>query len=130
MKANKNNYWLIAGGINFFTALIHTIGGQLSLVNPLQDSNLLDQTKAEWVGVWHMATILLFLTSYLLIKNGLGKTQQKQLEIINFIGVLYISFSVPFIVTSLMYKLLAPQWILLLPIGLLAYFGTKKLTTN
>lgn len=130
MKANRNIYWLIAGGINFFTALIHIIGGQLSLVNPLQDSNLLDQTKAEWLGVWHMVTILLFLTSYLLVKNGLGKTQQKQSEIINFIGVLYILFSVPFIVTSLMYKLLAPQWILLLPIGLLAYFGTKKLTTN
>jgi hypothetical protein len=130
MEANRNIYWLIAGGINFFTALIHTIGGQLSLVNPLQDSNLLDQTKAEWVGAWHMVTILLFLTSYLLVKNGLGKTQQKQSEIINFIGVLYISFSVPFIVTSLMYKLLAPQWILLLPIGLLGYFGTKKLTTN
>lgn len=130
MKKNRNTYWLIAGGINFFTALIHTIGGHLSLVNPLQDSNLLDQTKAEWLGVWHMVTILLFMTSYLLVKNGLGKTQQKQSEIIKFIGVLYISFSIPFIITSIMYKLVAPQWILLLPIGLLAYFGTKKLTTN
>ena len=130
MKEKRNIYWLIAGGINFFAAFIHTIGGQLSLVNPLQDSYLLDQTKAEWLGVWHIVTILLFLTSYLLVKNGLGKTQQKQPEIINFIGVLYISFSVPFIITGIMYKLLAPQWILLLPIGLLAYFGTKKLTTN
>ncbi|TRX35451.1 hypothetical protein FNW52_10425 [Flavobacterium sp. ZT3R18] len=125
MIDKKNIYWLIAGIINLFTAVLHTIGGQISLVNPLLGSNLIIQAKAEWMGAWHMVTIILFATSYLLIKNGLGKKENEQTEFVKYIGYLYILFSVPSIVTSVMYNLLAPQWIILLPIGLLAYLGKK-----
>ena len=70
MTNKKNIYWFIAGILNLFTALLHTIGGQLDLVNPLLNSSLETQTKAEWFGVWHMVTILLFVTSYLVLKNA------------------------------------------------------------
>jgi hypothetical protein len=73
MNPNRNMYLLIAGGINLFTAILHTIGGQLDLVNPLMNSNLTDQQKAEWIAAWHLVTIMLFFTSYVIIKNGLGK---------------------------------------------------------
>lgn len=126
MNKRKNYYLLIDGIINLFTALLHSIGGQISLVAPLQKSNLINQVKAEWLGAWHMVTIILFTTSYLLIKNGLDKMENKQTEIVKHIGYLYIIFTLPSIITSIMYALLAPQWIILLPIGLLAYFGTKK----
>jgi hypothetical protein len=122
-------YWLIAGGINLFTAILHTIGGQLELVNPLMNSNLIDQKKAEWIGAWHMVTIVLFLTSYVLIKNCMGKNENRQTEIVKYIGFLYIAFSVPSIASSIFYKLLAPQWILLLPIGVLALYGIKNRQT-
>lgn len=121
-----NYYWLIAGIINSLTALIHTFGGQIDLVNPLSKSNLNDQSKAEWLGVWHMITILLFITSYLILKNSLIAAQTRKIEIISSIGYLYILFSIPFIVTSFYFSLLAPQWILLLPIGLLLLFGIKR----
>jgi hypothetical protein len=130
MNNNRNIYWLVGGGINLFTAVLHTIGGQLELVSPLMSCNLIDQAKAEWIGAWHMVTIILFLTSYLLIKNGIAKNENIQTELLKYIGYLYIIFSVPSITTSIMYNLLAPQWILLLPIGLLAYIGTKKPKTN
>jgi hypothetical protein len=130
MNNNRNIYWLVGGGINLFTAVLHTIGGQLELVSPLMSCNLIDQAKAEWIGAWHMVTIILFLTSYLLIKNGIAKNENRQTELLKYIGYLYIIFSVPSITTSIMYNLLAPQWILLLPIGLLAYIGTKKPKTN
>ena len=130
MNINRNMYWLVGGGINLFTAALHTIGGQLELVSPLMSCNLIDQAKAEWIGAWHMVTIILFSTSYILIKNGIGKNENKQTELVKYIGYLYIIFSIPSIITSIMYNLLAPQWILLFPIGLLAYFGTKKLKLN
>ena len=130
MNNNRNIYWLVGGGINLFTAVLHTIGGQLELVSPLMSCNLIDQAKAEWIGAWHMVTIILFLTSYLLIKNGIAKNENRQTELLKYIGYLYTIFSVPSITTSIMYNLLAPQWILLLPIGLLAYIGTKKPKTN
>lgn len=121
-----NYYWLIAGIINSLTALIHTFGGQIDLVNPLLKSNLNDQSKAEWLGVWHMITILLFITSYLILKNSLIAAQARKIQTITSIGYLYILFSIPFIVTSFYFSLLAPQWILLLPIGLLLLFGIKR----
>ncbi len=33
MKKERNFYWLLAGAVNLFTALIHTIGGQITQVN-------------------------------------------------------------------------------------------------
>ena len=119
----KNYLILIAGILNLFTALLHTIGGQIELVSPLQKSDLTNQAKAEWFGVWHMVTIVLFTTSFLLIKNYINGNKT---ETIKYIGFLYILLSIPFCISSLVYNLLAPQWILLLPIGILIYFGTKK----
>lgn len=126
MSDKRNYYWLIAGIVNLFTALLHTIGGQIELVSPMLKSNLENQTKAEWFGVWHMVTIILFASSYLVLKNAVIEFQKRKMELMKYIGILYILFSIPFGISSLVHKLLAPQWILLLPIGILIYFGTKK----
>lgn len=123
MNKNKNYYILIAGIINSFTALLHTIGGQIDLVSPLKESNLTNQSKAEWFGVWHMVTIILFATSIFLIRTFITN---KQYETIKHIGYLYALFALPFIISSLLNRLLAPQWILLLPIGLLTIIGQRK----
>lgn len=121
-----NYSWLIAGIVNLLTALIHTFGGQLDLVNPLLKSNLSDQSKAEWLGVWHMVSLLLFATTYVIFRNTLVAVQVRKPEIITCIGFLYVLFSVPFIISSIINSLLAPQWILLLPIGLLLLIGIKR----
>ena len=126
MTGKKNYYWLVAGILNLFTALLHTIGGQIELVNPMLKSNLENQTKAEWFGVWHMITIILFLSSYFVLKNAIIEFQKRQTELMKYIGVLYILLSIPFCISSIVHKLLAPQWILLLPTGILLYLGTKK----
>ena len=123
MKNNKKNiYLIIAGIINSITALLHTIGGQLDLVNPLSNSNLSNQQKAEWIGGWHIITIVLYATSYLLLKTGFNSSKQRNSEIVKYIGIIYLLFSIPFIITSVTYNLLAPQWILLFPIALYHLF--------
>ena len=130
MTSKKNLYWLIAGIINLFTALLHTIGGQIELVSPLQKSDLTNQAKAEWFGVWHMVTIILFASSYLVLKNAIVEYQKRQIELMKYIGILYILLSIPSCISSVVHKLLAPQWILLLPIGILIYFGTNSKNKN
>ena len=125
MKA-KNKFLIISGAINLFTFLLHVIGGQVSLINPLLNSNLDLQIKAELLGVWHMVTIILFATSVILLYLGLNKNKKTNIELLSFIGYLYVFFSLPFVVISIFYGLLAPQWILLLPIGILTIIGTKK----
>lgn len=126
MIDTKSKYWLIAGIVNLFTALLHTIGGQIDLVNPMLSSNLKNQAKAEWFGAWHMVTIILFASSYIVLRNAFVNYQKRQIELMKYIGILYILISIPFCVSSMIHKLLAPQWILLLPIGGLILYGVKK----
>jgi len=128
MKAKT--LFLIAGVINLLVALLHTIGGQLDLVNPLLDSNLTNQAKSEWLGAWHIITIVLFASSLYLLKTGLGKYEKVNIELLRYIAILYVLFGIPFILSSMYLKILAPQWILLMPIGLLTWLGLRKSVTN
>lgn len=65
----KKIYIKIAGILNLIVAFIHLILGHFDLVIPLSESSLEIQQKAEWIGAWHIITILLFLTSYVILKT-------------------------------------------------------------
>lgn len=117
----------IAGLINLFTALIHLIGGQYTLVSPLLNSSLENQTISEWIGAWHMISIILFYTSIVLLKTGFSKTiSANQESLVKFIGWLYIMLSIPFILSSFYFETLVSQWILLIPIGLVSLLSRRK----
>ena len=124
----KKIYIKIAGIINLLTALVHLLAGQIDLVNPLNSSSLELQQKAEWVGVWHLVTILLFYTSYLILKEGLTKANKTDLGQLKSLGVLYVLAGVPFILSSVYFTVFAPQWVLLMPIGILVLLGLKNRT--
>lgn len=124
----KNKFWLTAGFLNLLTAFVHTVAGQIDLVHPLLSTDMNLQAKSEWMGAWHMITIMLFLTSYYLLKNGSGMNQKMDLSNIKLIGILYCLISVPFIVSSFYFKTFAPQWIILLPIGILSIIGAQTST--
>lgn len=126
----KKIYIKIAGIINLITVFIHLIGGQMDLVNPLIYSNLEVQQKTEWVGVWHMVTIFLFATTYLILKVGFTKTKVSNLQNLKFLGMIYVLMGIPFIISSMYFSVLAPQWILLMPIGILLLLGLKKQSNN
>ena len=124
----KKIYIKIAGIINLLTALVHLLAGQIDLVNPLNSSSLELQQKAEWVGVWHLVTILLFYTSYLILKEGLTKANKTDLGQLKSLGVLYVLAGVPFMLSSVYFTVFAPQWVLLMPIGILVLLGLKNRT--
>lgn len=122
----KNLSLKLAGIINLTTALIHLAVGQMDLVQPLHNSNLDVQQKAEWIGVWHLVTVLLFFTSFLILKAGFGTVKKSQAEQLKAFGMLYILAGVPFIISSFYFSVLAPQWILLMPVGVLLLVGLRK----
>lgn len=122
----KNLYLIVAGILNLLTALLHTIGGQIDLVSPLLESNLTVQARSEWMGVWHVITIMLFASSFYFLKLGYSKTKNLDFSTTKFLGILYCLMAVPFILSSIYFKTLAPQWIILLPIGVLTLVGIKK----
>lgn len=122
----KKIYIKIAGIINFLGAILHTIGGQMELVNPLLDSNISVQQKSELTAAWHIVTILLFLTSYIILKVGFSKESNQEKTQLKSIAVLYILSGIPFLITSYIYNTNAFQWVLLMPIGFLLLIGLQK----
>lgn len=122
----RNNYLISAGVICLFTAILHTIGGQIDLVNPLMESDLKLQTKSELLGVWHMVTVILFISAYVLLKNGMN-VKDNELESVKLIARLFLLFGLVFIVVCLYKNVLAPQWVLCLPIAVLTFVGLNKM---
>jgi len=122
----KKNYIKIAGIINLITAIIHLVAGQIDLINPLIESTLNNQVKGELIGAWHIVSILFFITSYLLIKAGIQKGKENEIHALKTIGIIYSLIGIPFIITSIWFSIFAPQWILLMPIGVLTLLGTKQ----
>jgi len=120
----RNIYWMLAGAINLVTAVVHLIGGQLDLVNPLLSSDISKEVKAQWLGAWHIVTIALFLSSFYLIRYSRSGSKAN-LDLIKYIGASYILFSIPFLVVFFTYSFAAIQWVLLLPIGLLVIAGIR-----
>ncbi len=123
---NKNIYLIIAGAINLFTGFLHAVGGQSTLINPLLGTNLEGLVKTELLGAWHMVTVTLFATSFILLYFGFKRLEKPNIELLKFTSYLYILFSVAFILVSLFQAVFAPQWVLLLPIGILGLIGNKK----
>ncbi|SNY94891.1 hypothetical protein [Flagellimonas pacifica] len=115
----------LAGFMNLFGALVHTFLGQTTLVNPLMDSDLNAQAKIEWLGVWHIVTVILFATSYVYLNEGFKSKTPPKYTLIKQISWLYVLFSLIFIIVSIWQQILAPQWILLLPVGLFGFFGVS-----
>ena len=122
----KRIYLKIAGLINLFTAFLHLIGGQVTLVKPLISSELTKQAVGEWVGAWHIVSILFFLSTYYLLKLGFQGFDQTDVKLLQFLALLFILIGVPFIIASFWFFVFAPQWILLMPIGLLILLELKK----
>jgi hypothetical protein len=122
----KVKWRIFAGTLNLFTAILHTIGGQIDLIDPLLNSNLPGQVQTELLGVWHMVTIILFVTSFIFLYSGNRQKQNEKIELFSVIGYLYILFSLSFIAVSIFNNVLAMQWILLLPIGVIALIGVKQ----
>lgn len=126
MKKEKNLYFIIAGVINLFTAILHTIGGQLELIDPLLESDLIPQAQYEILGAWHMVTLILFVSSFVLLKKGFRGNLNSGKELLTFISYLYLLFGLPSLTISLWYGQFVPQWILLMPIGALGLWGLRK----
>ena len=126
----KNIYFLFAGIINFLTIFLHTAYGQIDLVNPLISSNLDNRIVGELVANWHIVSVLLIMTTYILIKAGFSHNNIMNNHTLKLIGTIYILISLPFIAASVWFSIFAAQWLFLLPIGVLTLIGSKIKTTD
>ncbi len=124
-----NYWWLASGGIGLLTALIHLIGGQIGVIKPFLRCDLAAMPKATLHACWHIVTILLFASAIALLYSGVNPTSTGSNTLALFIGGQFVAYAIVFLVLALAgnwsNKLIRlPQWILLLPIGVLSIVGS------
>ncbi|MDN3617335.1 hypothetical protein ACFFUS_22290 [Vibrio gallaecicus] len=122
------NIWIFSSGLlALFTTLVHVFAGQIDPVRPFLKSKLDDIPKATLLACWHLVSVTLFVSSLMLLYVGWYGIDSLYF-LIQSLGFLYILYASVFVAVGLYFfgskvfvKL--PQWILLLPIGLLAIYG-------
>ena len=125
------NIWIFSSGLlGLFTALVHIFAGQIDPVRPFLRSDLDLVPKATLLACWHLVSVILLASSVMLIYAGWNGNESFD-PLIWLIGSLYILFALVFIATGWYFfagrcfvKL--PQWLLLLPIGVLSVYGVTS----
>lgn len=120
-----NKRWITTGIVNLVTALIHTVVGQMLLIEPYILLNFDPPLKAILHACWHMVTFTLFFTTFIFFAIGIKPQNYISIHIATFLAVLYIGYSMTFGVMSLIYGIFMYQSIMLLLIGGLAIMGTR-----
>ncbi|MBN1485172.1 MAG: hypothetical protein JXA37_10650 [Chloroflexia bacterium] len=123
-----NAWWLAAGIVGLITALIHLIGGQIEIIRPFSQSDLAAMPRGTLHACWHMVTVILFASAGIMLYLGASPQNGEQTLLALFIGGQFVAYALVFLVLTLAgdwdKKLIRlPQWMLLLPIGLLSIIG-------
>jgi hypothetical protein len=122
-----NGWLLAAGGIAAATTGIHVVAGGRSVVRPLLTGPLPAEPKRTLHVVWHLVTADLLLSSVVLL--ALAWTAAPSTPLVLFIAAQYVAYAVVFLLVTLAADwprplLQLPQWMLFLPVGVLAFIGT------
>jgi hypothetical protein len=124
------NPWLLAAGtLAAVTAAIHIIAGHVVRVVPLLGSSLEVVPKRTLHAVWHMVSADLVLSAAALCYLGALEPDGHRL-LAYFIAVLFVSYATVFLFIAMSIGwphllLRLPQWMLLLPIGVLSGLGAR-----
>ncbi|MFD2178886.1 hypothetical protein [Veronia pacifica] len=123
------NYFILSAGIlATLTSLVHIFAGQKDPIRPFMDSDLNEVPKATLLACWHMVSVMLVFSSIFYLYVGWYSFLHLYTGIFA-LSLTHLAFSVVFIVVGWNFfgirgLLKLPQWLLLLPIGLLSFFGT------
>lgn len=123
-----NGWLLTAGVIAAATTLIHATAGGRSIVRPLLGSEVAAEPMRTLHVVWHMVTADLLLSSVALLVLAFAAAPSTALVL--FIAAQYLAYAVVFLIITLAADwprplLRLPQWMLLLPVGVLSLIGTR-----
>ncbi|MBZ9593810.1 hypothetical protein NRK68_02150 [Streptomyces yangpuensis] len=124
------NGWLLAAGITAFgVAAVHIAAGHRDVVRPLLSGGLADEPKRVLHAVWHMVSVDLVLSAAVLVHLALTGDLPVTRPLGWFVAAHFLAYSAVFLVITLSVGwrkplLRLPQWILLLPVAVLAVAGT------
>ncbi|MFD3875727.1 hypothetical protein [Streptomyces sp. NPDC058623] len=123
------NGWLLAAGMaSLGVAAVHVIGGHRDVVRPLLSCGLTDEPKRVLHAVWHMVSADLALSGLALVLLSLRRDIPGTGLVAWLVAAHFLAYAAAFLVVTLSVSwprplLRLPQWILLLPVALLAAAG-------
>ena len=120
--------WLliVASMIAFLTAMIHVFAGGNDVAKPLLESSLPSEEKYALYACWHFVSTFFIFSASLFLLTGLGYLPSSSLILI--LSLLWLTFGLIFFAISLSVNTLRgifrlPQWVLLIPVGVLGLIG-------
>ncbi|MFD9303448.1 hypothetical protein ACFWCB_12495 [Streptomyces sp. NPDC060048] len=123
------NGWLLAAGITALgVAAVHIAAGHRDVVRPLLSCGLADEPKRVLHAVWHMVSVDLVLSGLALLYLSLPDRTPGTGLVAWFVAAHFTAYAAAFLVVTLSVGwsrplLRLPQWILLLPVAVLAAAG-------
>jgi hypothetical protein len=123
------NGWLLAAAITALgVAAVHIVGGHRDVVRPLLSCGLADEPKRVLHAVWHMVSVDLVLSGLALLHLSLTDGTPQTGLVAWFVAAHFIAYAAAFLVVTMSVGwprplLRLPQWILLLPVAVLAAVG-------
>lgn len=111
-----------------FGAFLHTVFGTSEVHTPLLQSAIPREVSLLLYVCWHLITIVLIGSTIVLFLAMRAQGKNPWIGAARFVGALWFSFGLVFIAIALTFAnaamvLILGQWIILIPIGLLALYG-------
>jgi len=131
MKTNR--LLLAAGLIAALTAGLHTFVGTSEIQEPLLRSTIPQPVSLLLYACWHLVTVTLILSAVALIWSAYPKNRTSAGVLPRFVSLLWLLFGLVFVAVALLFSgpstlLVLPQWILLIPVGVLGLLGNRRRT--
>jgi hypothetical protein len=126
-----NKTLLLASVLAAFVTVVHIFAGGKDVASPLLASALADEARLTLYAVWHMVSALLGISALVLARAALPQHQVRMAPAVRLVALLWLASGLVFLAVAatqpgegLFLKL--PQWILLLPVGVLAWLGANS----
>jgi hypothetical protein len=121
-----NGYFIAAGLLAVLSTGVHLFAGGKEIVRPLFKSSLERSIILVLYACWHIVTATLALSAFALLASGIGWV--RDCGMVGLISTMWVCFGLAFIVVSGMDRrpgalLRYPQWMLLLPVGVIGWVG-------
>lgn len=126
-----NRWFLSAGLLACFTALVHVFAGGPSVAAPLLDSAIAEVPRLTMYACWHLVSVALAGSGLALLAAARPAAAAQSRALVGFIAALWLGFGLVILAVALqqpgsgwLWKM--PQWVILLPVGLLGFAGLRR----
>jgi len=111
------------------TTIVHIFVGGADIAGPLLASTLAAEPRLTLYAVWHMVSVALALSAVALFIGSLPRHAQAARYLVLFVSALWCAFGAVVLTVAaaqaeVIWFLKLPQWVLLLPVGMLGFWGS------